>query len=71
MNHLPEFTTIFNLTPEFEQQFWYYVRWLLFLVAPALMMVVALKAGEKFIEVLKNGLGISKKKDDDDDIYWY
>lgn len=67
---LPEFETF--LTPERVDQFWENVKWLMFFVAPIVMIFFAADIIGSVISMIKKALGIQKEKDDDDyDIYRY
>ncbi|MCL9969571.1 hypothetical protein MX569_03075 [Anoxybacillus kestanbolensis] len=61
---MPEFQTFF--TPARLDEFWYYVKWLLFYVAPAIMIVAAAGALSMFIEMMKKSFANTKKIDESD-----
>lgn len=67
---MPEFQTFF--TGERLTEFWYYVKWFLFYVAPIFMIWVAAEIIPRIIGVIKSALSNDKDKDDDDyDVYRY
>lgn len=67
---MPEFQTFF--TGERLSDFWYFVKWFLFLVAPMIMILVAVGVVERMIGVIKSAIRNDKDKDDDDyDVYRY
>ncbi|AXM89722.1 hypothetical protein B379_11535 [Anoxybacillus ayderensis G10] len=61
---MPEFQTFF--TPARLNEFWYYVKWLLFYVAPAIMIVAAAGALSMFIAMLKKSFANTKQIDKSD-----
>jgi len=68
---LPEFQTF--LSPERLDQFWEMVRFILFYVAPVVMIFFAVDLINWVVNAVKRAVGINKKDDDDDDyeIYRY
>ncbi|HHY22576.1 MAG TPA: hypothetical protein GX525_12035 [Bacilli bacterium] len=68
---MPEFQTF--LSGSNLDDFWYYVKWLLFFSAPVVMIVFALSAVSHLIDVIKKALKKSDEdeKDDDYDVYRY
>ncbi|WP_458414536.1 hypothetical protein ACNQFZ_06625 [Schinkia sp. CFF1] len=69
---MPEFQTFF--TGERLTDFWYFVKWFLFLIAPMVMIFIASEVVGKVIEVIKNAIRKDKDKgkdDDDYDVYRY
>lgn len=67
---MPEFQTFF--TGERLADFWYYVKWFLFLIAPIVMIWAATELVGRIIGVIKSAIGNDKDKDDDDyDVYRY
>lgn len=58
---MPEFQTF--LSGSNLDEFWYYLKWVLFFVAPIVMIVFAISAVGHLIEVIRKAL---KKSDDDD-----
>lgn len=67
---MPEFQTFF--TGERLEDFWYFVKWFLFLVAPMVMIWIASETVARIIGVIKSAVGKDKDKDDDDyDVYRY
>lgn len=67
---MPEFQTFF--TGERLTDFWYFVKWFLFLVAPMVMIFFAADVVLKMIGVIKSAIRNDKDKDDDDyDVYRY
>ncbi|OIJ07631.1 hypothetical protein BKP35_18260 [Anaerobacillus arseniciselenatis] len=61
---MPEFQTF--LSGQALEEFWYWIKWLLFYVGPVVMILVALFAAEEIVKVIRS---IFLKKDDDDDDY--
>ncbi len=61
---MPEFQTFF--TPSRLNEFWYYVKWLLFYVAPVIMIVAAAGALSMFISMIKKSFANTKKIDESD-----
>jgi hypothetical protein len=66
---MPEFQTFF--TPDRLSDFWYYVKWVLFFVAPGVMIWLAAEAVSKMIGVIKSALHKNKDDEDDYDVYRY
>ncbi|HHY72268.1 MAG TPA: hypothetical protein GX497_03405 [Bacillus bacterium] len=67
---MPEFQTFF--TGARLADFWYYVKWFLFLVAPIVMIFIAAEVVGRIIGVIKSAFSNDKDKDDDDyDVYRY
>lgn len=67
---MPEFQTFF--TGERLADFWYFVKWFLFLVAPMVMIWIASEVVGRIIGVIKSAIRNDKDKDDDDyDVYRY
>lgn len=67
---MPEFETFF--TGDRLVDFWYFVKWFLFLVAPIIMIFFAADVVGKMIGVIKSAIRNDKDKDDDDyDVYRY
>lgn len=65
---MPEFYQFFDA--ERMAEFWYYVKWFLFLGAPLAMIIFAVDAIGLLVSVLRKSLGFGHKvKDDDDDDY--
>lgn len=67
---MPEFQTFF--TPARLNEFWYYVKWLLFYVAPMIMIMAAAGAIIKVLEMMKKSFANTEeigKKDNEDDDY--
>jgi len=64
---LPEFETFLN--SERLDQFWEMVRWVLFFVAPVVMIFFAVDLINWVVNAVKRAAGINKKDDDDDDDY--
>ncbi|ANB59785.1 hypothetical protein [Anoxybacteroides amylolyticum] len=65
---MPEFQTFF--TPARLDEFWYYVKWLLFYVAPMIMIMAAAGAVSMLITVIRKSFAntdqVGKKENDDD-----
>lgn len=61
---MPEYQTF--LSGENMEVFWHWIKWLLFYVAPSVMILVALYTGEELVKVIR---GVFKKDDDDEDDY--
>ncbi|KIQ93622.1 hypothetical protein LH47_02303 [Anoxybacillus thermarum] len=59
---MPEFQTFF--TPARLDEFWYYVKWLLFYVAPAIMIMAAAGALSMFIAMMKKSFANTKQIDE-------
>jgi hypothetical protein len=70
---MPEFQTFF--TPERLDEFWYYVKWFLFYVAPAIMIMAAAGAISMLIAMMKksfvNEEQINQKDSQDYEIHRY
>lgn len=67
---MPEFETF--LTAERMTIFWDNVKWLLFFVAPIIMIFFASDVLSLLIGVIKKTIGIKTKNDDDDyDVHHY
>lgn len=67
---MPEFQTFLN--PQRMAEFWYFVKWFLFYVAPLVMIFFATETIGHLIQVIRKALGIGKNDDDDDyDVYRY
>jgi len=54
-------------------KFWDYAKWILFLVAPGVLIWIALQAVGHLIEVIKKSVASEANKEDDDDydVYRY
>ncbi|WP_378211118.1 hypothetical protein [Anoxybacteroides rupiense] len=65
---MPEFQTFF--TPARLNEFWYYVKWLLFYVAPMIMIFAAAGAITLLIMMIRKTIAntnqIDQKENDDD-----
>lgn len=65
---MPEFQTFF--TPARLDEFWYYVKWLLFYVAPMIMILAAAGAISLLISMIKKSFAnedeINKRDNQDD-----
>ncbi|GAA0471845.1 hypothetical protein [Alkalibacillus silvisoli] len=68
---LPEYQLF--LDGENLDQFWQMVRWLLFFIAPIIMIFFATDAIKLLIKAIRKGLGMetTEKDDDDYDVYRY
>lgn len=68
---MPEFQTF--LSGGNLDEFWYYLKWVLFFVAPIVMIYFAIHAVDHLIGVLKKSLHKADEDDHDDDydIYRY
>lgn len=68
---MPEFQQFFDA--ERMAEFWYFVKWFLFLGAPIAMIFFAVDAVGLLITVIRKSLGVGHKDDDDDDydVYRY
>ncbi|BDG46415.1 hypothetical protein [Parageobacillus sp. KH3-4] len=65
---MPQFQTFF--TPARLDEFWYYVKWLLFYVAPMIMIIAAAGAISILIVMIKKSFANAEeinKKDNQDD----
>ncbi|MBB5324906.1 hypothetical protein HNQ34_002004 [Anoxybacillus tepidamans] len=65
---MPEFQTFF--TPARLDEFWYYVKWLLFYVAPMIMIFAAAGAISMLVAIMKKSFAntnqVGKQEKDDD-----
>jgi len=65
---MPEFQTFF--TPARLDEFWYYVKWLLFYVAPMIMIMAAAGAISMLVAIMKKSFAntdqVGKQEKDDD-----
>ncbi|GGJ63401.1 hypothetical protein GGR02_001403 [Anoxybacillus voinovskiensis] len=65
---MPEFQTFF--TPARLDEFWYYVKWLLFYVAPMIMIMTAAGAISLLVVIMKKSFAntdqVGKQEKDDD-----
>lgn len=65
---MPEFQTFF--TPARLDEFWYYVKWLLFYVAPMIMIMAATGAISMLVAIMKKSFAntdqVGKQEKDDD-----
>lgn len=66
---LPEYQTFLNA--ENMDLFWQYVKYFLFFVAPVMMIFIATDLIGTLIDVIKRSIGIKKRDNDDDDVYYY
>ncbi|WP_017187246.1 hypothetical protein [Alkalibacillus haloalkaliphilus] len=67
---LPEYQTF--LDSENMDSFWEMVRWLMFFIAPVIMIFFAADAIKLLVKAIRKGLGMEKADQDDDyDIYRY
>jgi hypothetical protein len=71
---MPEFQTFF--TPARLDEFWYYVKWLLFYIAPMIMIMAASGAISMLIAMIKKSFANEeqinqKNKQDDYEIHRY
>lgn len=62
---MPEFYMFFDA--ERMAEFWYFVKWFLFLGAPIAMIVFATDVIGYLILMIRKALGVNPKKNDDDD----
>lgn len=51
------------------EEFWANVKWLLFYVAPVIMIFVAVYAVGHVVKMVRSSIGKESVKDDDDDDY--
>lgn len=68
---MPEFQTF--LTPERMDVFWDNVHWLLFYVAPVIMIWMALVGVHALVKMIRSSFGKNQDEDDEDDydVYRY
>lgn len=59
-----EFITIFDIPGLSLNDLWDNVGWLIFFVAPLVMIVFAINAAEHLVGVLRKAIGIDKDRDD-------
>jgi hypothetical protein len=65
--NLPEFQVF--LTPDRQADLMQVVKWLLFFVAPVVLIMVALQVVPMVVDVIRDTFSQAKKDDDDDDDY--
>ncbi|WP_175615921.1 hypothetical protein [Piscibacillus halophilus] len=66
---LPSYELFLNA--ERMDQFWEVLKWVLFFIAPVIMIFVVPDVLQHLVNAIRKGLGIDKEKDDQDDIYYY
>lgn len=64
---MPQFQTFF--TPERLSDFWYLLKWLLFLAAPIIMISLAIYVIGFLVQVVVKSVRKSTVDDDEDDDY--
>ncbi|MFC4323682.1 hypothetical protein [Litchfieldia salsa] len=64
---MPEYTTFLNDAR--TAQFWLWVKWLMFFVAPVIMIFIATDVVGMTLKMIRKIVGSSEKKRDDDDDY--